>query len=688
MFLSFVLLISISSKISAQIKWDGEAGDGKWASAANWVGNTMPGASDNVILDNSIVTNSYTVTLPATAVTIQFITIAATTGNNVQLLLPASNSLAPAFTVTGSGNAINISSGGILLNSSGANSGAAIVINGSLKIDNGGQYTHNTRTSHAALVAALSQVPGTEQGIFKFDVPGGGYTFSASNRTYGSLVFSADASSGTQTYSASGSGAFTINGDLVINAGATINLDLTDVATTTIKGNYLQQGGVFNIASQPNNNTVYIQGDVAQTAGSITESSTGLPTIELNGSNQQRLQIAGTISNSVSMRINNRAGASLLTNVLLPYKLVLSKGIVNCNGFLLTLLTGCSFQADSLATDCFINGALRKEGLVATDHFLFPVGKGITQRWLELKNATGNYTVEFFKLNPNALSAITGNGIHHISSIEYWSVVPDITPSPSTQIELSFDNVNSGGVTSMPALRVAQLKSGIWDDAGNTTTTGIAGAAGSVVSNPINTFETGSNYFTLASADAHQNPLPILLQSFTAEQQNQLVLLKWKMTGQWLPAYFEVQSSVDGRYFETLAKITAINGQIAYQYADNRTTSSKHFYRLKMTNNSGEYIISDLVLVNGQSLNENSIAVWPSLVSYNATLVIRSSTNGNADMVILDTQGRIVRTERIMLSEGVNNIPLILHTAKAGVYTITVIVKDKTHLITRFIKQP
>jgi hypothetical protein len=41
------------------------------------------------------------------------------------------------------------------------------------------------------------------------------------------------------------------------------------------------------------------------------------------------------------------------------------------------------------------------------------------------------------------------SGIDHLSKIEYWAIE---SPAPaSAKVELSFDNVNSGGVTDLSA---------------------------------------------------------------------------------------------------------------------------------------------------------------------------------------------------------------------------------------------
>ncbi|GAC1429140.1 MAG: hypothetical protein NVSMB7_05840 [Chitinophagaceae bacterium] len=672
----------------AQARWDGGGGDGQWATAANWVGDALPLPAEEVLLDNSMVAGNYTVSLPGltATVTIRSITISPAAGDSIQFIIPPSSTAAPAFTATGPGYGITINNGGVLLNSSGSTAGAAITVNDSIRINNGGQYTHNSRCAHALLVTVLSGLPGTERGVFKLDAPGGGYTFASTNRVYGTLVLSAAASGGSQVYATSAARPLTINGDFIIEPGVTVNLAIT--AATIIKGNYMQEGGVFNLASQPNNNIVSVKGNFIQTAGAITETSTGRPTIELNGSVNQNIQVAGNIINSVGFSINNNAGVTLLAGLSLPYKLNLLNGVVDTQSFLLTLLAGCSIQADSAVNNSFINGPLRKEGLQAASHFLFPAGKGSTQRWLALKNATGNYTVEFFKSSPAIVGSVTGTGIHHVSSTEYWSINADADPAPAAQVELSFDNVNSGGVTDMPALRVAQLLSGIWTDQGNTATTGIPGYAGSVTSNSLNVFEAGINYFTLASSNAFQNPLPLQLISFSGYPSGSTVILNWMMEPSWQLAGLELQSSADGIHFIALSKIDLVVNQPVYQYTDKRQLNGRQYYRLKAIEKDGSIFYSGITRVGTDGNVYKTIQIRPSVVKGNASLYFNAAAPGNVQISIISTEGREIQKIQVFLPQGNTIIPLHAGRLAAGVYIISVRGADNKVSSTRFVILP
>ncbi|MEO6314554.1 MAG: hypothetical protein ABIU63_09995 [Chitinophagaceae bacterium] len=667
----------------AQVRWDGEGGDGEWTTGANWVGNIVPLPSDDVLLDNSLFASGYTVALPplTSVVTVRSIIILPAAGKLIQCTLPATNTATPALVTTGPGYGITIYNGGIFMNASGSSSSVALSISDSLRINDGGQYIHHTRSGHAAIVSVLSKRPGTEKGIFVFDVPGGGYTIASTGRTFGTLVVDGTASGGIQVYATSAASPLTINGDFIIKPGVTVNLDIT--AATIIKGDYLQEGGVFNLASQANNNIVYVQGNLLQHGGVITETAGGFPAIECNGSGNQGILLTG-IANDVALRINNNAGVSLAADLVLPYQLSLISGTVHAQSFLITLLAGCSLSADSLYNNNFIDGALRKRGMVGVSHFLFPVGKGITKRWMEVKEATGDFTVEFFKSDPHLLAAAAGAGIHHISSIEYWSL--QATSIPSAKIELSFDNVNSGGVTDMATLRIAQLASGSWADLGNTGTTGTPGSAGAVTSNSSTVFDAGNNYFALASSDAFQNPLPLQLLSFNWRVNDAAVILRWTTAASWRPAYFELQSSLDGNHFSKLNTIPFVNGQTNYQYTDWSIGEKKPYYRLLIAEQNGLRLYSKTIYAAQNAEQPVVIRLLPSVVTANAELLIESSADQKVQVKIQSSDGRLMHATKLLLLRGKNRLPLQLSGFAAGVYVISVTNSKGSTFAARFVK--
>ena len=126
-------------------------------------------------------------------------------------------------------------------------------------------------------------------------------------------------------------------------------------------------------------------------------------------------------------------------------------------------------------------------------------------------------------------------GLQVVSGLEYWTIIAEGT-TPTANVELSFNNVNSGGITNLADLRVAKFTAGMWTDAGFAATTGSAGASGSVLSNPT-AFSAGSNYFSLASS-SFLNPLPLKLVKFSAKNYIGKVNIDWQIDTDFRPVHF------------------------------------------------------------------------------------------------------------------------------------------------------
>ncbi|RZM12836.1 MAG: hypothetical protein EOO88_45080 [Pedobacter sp.] len=153
----------------AQVTWTGGGGNSDWHTGANWSSGLVPDASTDVLLNNSTVTGSYPVQVNSTAA-VRTLTITPTLPNNITLLIPITN-LDPVSLQTfgtGIGSAIILNSGAIFQNQSGVTSGTNIVLSDSIRVNNGGRYTHATRAMNSPIVNKLAFGPGTERGVFRY----------------------------------------------------------------------------------------------------------------------------------------------------------------------------------------------------------------------------------------------------------------------------------------------------------------------------------------------------------------------------------------------------------------------------------------------------------------------------------------------------------------------------------------
>lgn len=672
LFILFFYCIFISN---AQVYWDGEGGDGLWSTATNWVGNILPSITDDVVLNNAVVANSYIVNLPAgnNAVSVKSLTITPSTGNTIEVVLPNTNTLtSPAFTAAGPGYGLVINERGIFRNASGATGGNTIAVSDSIRINNGGKYIHNTARSHALVVTILSRLTGTEAGIFEFDVPGtAGFVPSFPGRIYGTVMLSATAAGGSRVYTSIGVQPVMVRGDLVIGSG--VNYSISFRGGITIKGNLIQHGGIFNIASDDESTVILLGRDLIQHAGTITETAAQFPVIRFNGTVNQDMYTAGSITNDVTIAINNTSGVTLQSALSLPYKLKLENGkVTTTSAKLLTLQTNCILEADSLASNTFINGPLRKEGLISSGHFLFPVGKGDAQRWLALKNATGNFMVEFHKGNPRAISSNYAAGIDHISGIEYWSINADASPAPSANVELSFVDPNSGGVTDINSLRVAQFTGVNWSNNGNTGITGTAGSRGSVTSNATTLFGPSARYFTLASSDAG-NPLPSTFLRCNVRKQNNYSFLSWEITRDTKADYFEILASHDNRTYTVAGRVYAAANRQQYSFVHKPINASTFFYKISVVEKDGTKVYSQILTTTYYLKRLQLLSIVNPSNTGHFMISIISAEECAAHILVTDMQGRLVKVIPFSFQAGMQRFPVDLTTLPDGLYTVQVV---------------
>lgn len=131
-------------------------------------------------------------------------------------------------------------------------------------------------------------------------------------------------------------------------------------------------------------------------------------------------------------------------------------------------------------------------------------------RWLALKNATGNFNVEFFENNPVFISNTFDAGIVQLSQTGYWTVKADASPSPSAFVELSFNGISSGMGADLSLDRVARLSNNTWLNYGNTAYTGMAGFRGSIVSNNVTAWSAVADSFALSGNVLANGPLALV----------------------------------------------------------------------------------------------------------------------------------------------------------------------------------
>jgi len=178
--------------------------------------------------------------------------------------------------------------------------------------------------------------------------------------------------------------------------------------------------------------------------------------------------------------------------------------------------------------------------------------------------------------------------------------------------------------------------------------------------------------------------LTVNLLSFRGNVQNSKAVLNWTTSKETEGVSFEVEKSIDGLTYYTIAIVGSQNADAsvnAYQFADTAQISGKTFYRVSMVTASGRRTTSHTIQLQGK---EEVFALLNVVNPFGSSLSFEVEVNQSAklEVVLSDTRGRLAVRKSFVLSSGINTLALQdLSHLSPGVYILQLQVKDK--IITR-----
>jgi hypothetical protein len=183
-----------------------------------------------------------------------------------------------------------------------------------------------------------------------------------------------------------------------------------------------------------------------------------------------------------------------------------------------------------------------------------------------------------------------------------------------------------------------------------------------VVANSFANLSNPSCYFT----DGNSTFLKIIdcgtvlkadVISFTGRLQNDNVaVLTWMVTGEKNIAKYEIEKSADGIHFNTIGEVIAkkATSLMEYNFNDNSSTNGSSYYRLKMLSPEGLYQNSKTILLSRNYHFQVSSLLNPFSEKITADIVLPQE--GFVKMILIDSYGKVARTESQKLYKGLNKV--------------------------------
>jgi len=439
--------------------------------------------------------------------------------------------------------------------------------------------------------------------------------------------------SGTLQFSGSFTATIVVNGDIVVNSGATFKALSNTLGigtpnggiahTITLKGNFTHNGSVLDwrvgtsgttlsvcnlILSGTTNSTLTINGAYSATNGdfnAVTINKTGGAKVILG--------------NNIFMSGGSSTGPAICNSLM-----TFTSGIIETGNYIWVSQSSTEAQVIGYSSTSYINGTMGRglsNGGAANKYF--PVGDANGFRLFNLRSttagsATGHYAiVKCLPGNANTGSSVLNGGIDRVSAVRYYQI--GYSNSIGGAATMSFDlfkvsyGADDGVAAGNQNLRVSFSTDAraTWTVISQTTPhiTVIAGsdpqtmitpdALGTPISLP-GSGGLGNLYIALADVTGGENPLPVELSSFASIVNGRDITLNWETKTEKNSNKFVIERTIvnNNLNWEAVASVKAAvlsNSPKQYSFTDKNLQVGKYQYRLKMIDNDGSFNYSVIV---------------------------------------------------------------------------------------------
>ncbi len=583
-------------------------------------------------------------------------------------------------------------------------------LGGLIEFRNGSMYHFNRNGSTTALISPVTWSPGS---LCKIDA----ITTTAPSglgQTFYDLTWNCTAQNVNVTFPSSG---FQVNGTFSVQSTGATAKKIT-LSNSTFNGNVLMTGGTVDCAAATTINltgserqifcitgpaqtlvlnntanaiignnltintnlqltfgtfydstftiTIANNGKITNAGGALDAAPTfsGVTDLVYNTSSTTGMEVpSGNVRN---LTVNTSGTVILNSAITMTGALTFTSGIIQTTGTnLLSLAAGATVSGASSTS--YVDGPVKKIGNTA---FTFPIGDNGNYKPLTITAPaviTDAFTATYLNANPSATydTSMKVAPVDHVSLAEYY-LLDQTAGTSSVQITLSFD-ANSGGINNLSDLIVAHWYGGQWISEGNAATTGTT-SSGTIKSNSVSSFSP----FAIGSKSSN-NPLPVEMIDFTAECNQNNVLLRWSTASENNNNFFIVERSLDNETFSWLSKVPGNGTSNAihnYVFEDTRSSYNNLYYRLKQTDFNGKSSYFGPVTIKCENTGDNTPEIFYQPNTQEITIMAK--TTGKNLITIYDISGKKLSEEWVGLNKGINTVSLKKVEQESGCRIISI----------------
>jgi hypothetical protein len=187
---------------------------------------------------------------------------------------------------------------------------------------------------------------------------------------------------------------------------------------------------------------------------------------------------------------------------------------------------------------------------------------------------------------------------------------------------------------------------------------------------------SGSTGWIQATFGVNNTPLAVEMSTLSARKQsNNAIAILWKTAKEEGNKAFTIERSADGLSYSSIGNVKGEKNSTvekSYNFSDATPLQGVNYYRIKSVALDGKEAISKVVSVNFSEKAKTALQVYPN-PAYSALQVEVISDEEVAKTVqVFDLAGRVVLTQNVALTKGLNSISLDVNTVLAGTYLVKV----------------